>query len=85
MSYRILIDLSHGQQVEFPEFTLGEEHYELEYIDKNEGPIDFDQFEETDILFLGSSQPFYTLYETILRLAATPPKTFFCFLVDEFR
>ena len=56
MSYRILIDLSHGQQIEFPEFTLGEEHYELEYIDKNEGPIDFDKFEETDILFLGNIQ-----------------------------
>ena len=54
MSYRILIDLSHGQQVEFPEFTLGEEHYELEYIDKNEGPIEFEKIEETDILFLGN-------------------------------
>jgi len=54
MSIKILVDLSHNEQVEFPEFTLGEENYEISYIDKNEGPIDFEKLEEADILFLGN-------------------------------
>lgn len=54
MSYKILVDLSHNELVEFPEFTFSETDYVVEYIDKNEGPIDFDTLEEADILFLGN-------------------------------
>jgi len=54
MSYRILVDLSHNELVEFPEFTLGEDDYVVDYIDKNEGPIDFEKLEEADILFIGN-------------------------------
>ena len=54
MSYRIIVDLSHNELVEFPEFTLGEDDYVVDYIDKNEGPIDFDKLEEADILFIGN-------------------------------
>jgi uncharacterized membrane protein len=54
MSYRILVDLSHNEQVEFPEFTFGEEDWVIEYIDKNEGPINFEKLEEYDILFIGN-------------------------------
>ncbi|MFW9895493.1 MAG: hypothetical protein ACFFD7_06795 [Candidatus Thorarchaeota archaeon] len=57
MSYRILVDLSHKEQIEeFPEFSLGEDDYEIDYIDKSEGPIDFDTLEDFDILFLGNIQ-----------------------------
>ena len=54
MSYKILVDLSHNELVEFPEFTFSETDYVIEYIDKNEGPIDFEKIEEADILFLGN-------------------------------
>ncbi|MHA1291831.1 MAG: hypothetical protein ACTSQJ_04080 [Promethearchaeota archaeon] len=57
MSYRIIVDLSHNEQIEdFPEFALGEDDYEVEYIDKNEGPITFNRLEEFDILFFGNIQ-----------------------------
>jgi hypothetical protein len=57
MSYNILIDLSHRERVEeWPEFALGEEDYDIDYIDKNEGPIDFDMLEDYDILFIGNIQ-----------------------------
>ncbi|MHA1273097.1 MAG: hypothetical protein ACTSQP_07840 [Promethearchaeota archaeon] len=57
MSYRILVDLSHNEQVEeFPDISIGEEELEVEYLDKNEGPIDFDKLEDFDILFLGNIQ-----------------------------
>jgi hypothetical protein len=57
MSYRILVDLSHKEQIEeFPEFSLGEDDYEVDYIDKNEGPINFDTLEDFDILFIGNIQ-----------------------------
>ena len=57
MSYRIVVDLSHKEKIEeFPEFSLGEDHYEIEYIDKNEGPIEFDDLEDFDILFIGNIQ-----------------------------
>lgn len=57
MPYRILVDLSHNEQIEeFPEFILGEDDYEIEYIDKNEGPIDSDLLEDYDILLLGNIQ-----------------------------
>jgi hypothetical protein len=53
----ILIDLSHKEKVEeFPEFALGEEDYDIDYIDKNEGPIDFETLEDYDILFIGNIQ-----------------------------
>jgi hypothetical protein len=57
MSYSILIDLSHKEKIEeFPEISLGEEDIDIEYIDKNEGPIDFDILEDYDILFIGNIQ-----------------------------
>ena len=57
MSYRIIVDLSHkGKLEEFPEFSLGEDDYEVDYIDKNEGPIKFDMLEDFDILFIGNIQ-----------------------------
>jgi hypothetical protein len=57
MSYNILIDLSHREAVEeFPEFALGEEDYDIDYIDKKEGPIDFETLEDYDILFIGNIQ-----------------------------
>jgi hypothetical protein len=57
MSYSILVDLSHKEKIEeFPDFALDEEDYEIDYIDKNEGPIDFDTLEDYDILFIGNIQ-----------------------------
>ncbi|MFX1571963.1 MAG: hypothetical protein ACFFB0_04400 [Promethearchaeota archaeon] len=57
MPYSILVDLSHNEQLEeFPEFVLDEEDFEVDYIDKNEGPIDFDILEDFDILFFGNIQ-----------------------------
>lgn len=57
MSYRIIVDLSHKEKLEeFPEFSLGEDDYEVDYIDKNEGPIEFDMLEDFDILFIGNIQ-----------------------------
>ena len=57
MSYRIIVDLSHKEKLEeFPEFSLGEDDYEIEYIDKNEGPIEFEMLEDFDILFIGNIQ-----------------------------
>jgi len=51
------MDLSHNEQMEeFPEFSLGEDNYDIEYIDKNEGPIDFEKLEDFDILFMGNIQ-----------------------------
>lgn len=57
MSYRIIVDISHNEAVEeFPSFALGEEDYEVEYIDKNEGPIKFEKLEDFDVLFIGNIQ-----------------------------
>lgn len=57
MSYSILVDLSHREKIEeFPEFALDEDDYDIDYIDKNEGPIDFDILEDYDILFMGNIQ-----------------------------
>ena len=57
MSSRIIVDLSHKEKIEeFPEFSLREDDYEIEYIDKNEGPIEFDKLEDFDILFIGNIQ-----------------------------
>ena len=57
MSYSIIVDLSHKEKVEeFPEFALGEDEYDVEYIDKNEGPIIFEMLEDYDILFIGNIQ-----------------------------
>jgi len=56
MSYKIIVDLSHNEQLEeFPEFSLGEDDYDVEYIDKNE-TLTFDQLEDFDILFIGNIQ-----------------------------
>jgi hypothetical protein len=51
------VDLSHRERIEeFPDFTLGDDDLEVEYIDKNEGPIDYDLLEDYDILFIGDVQ-----------------------------
>ncbi|MFW9949211.1 MAG: hypothetical protein ACFFKA_03675 [Candidatus Thorarchaeota archaeon] len=55
MSYNIIVDLSHKEKIEeFPEFALGEDDFEIDYIDKNEGPIEFELLEDYDILFMGN-------------------------------
>ncbi|MBY9020023.1 MAG: hypothetical protein KGD67_03115 [Candidatus Lokiarchaeota archaeon] len=57
MPYSIIVDLSHKEQIEeFPDFSLGDDEYEVEYIDKNEGPIDYDLLEDYDVLFIGNIQ-----------------------------
>ncbi len=57
MPYSILVDLSHKEKIEeFPDFSLSEDELEVDYIDKNEGPIDFDTLEDYDILFIGNIQ-----------------------------
>ncbi|TFG08080.1 MAG: hypothetical protein EU539_03360 [Promethearchaeota archaeon] len=56
MSYKIIVDLSHNEQLEeFPEFSLGEDDYDIDYIDKNE-ELTFDLIEDFDILFIGNIQ-----------------------------
>lgn len=56
MSYKIIVDLSHNEQLEeFPEFSLGEDDYDVEYIDKNE-ELTFDRLEDFDLLFIGNIQ-----------------------------
>ena len=56
MPYRVVVDLSHNEQLEeFPEFSLGEDDYEVDYIDKNDSFDDFD-LEDYDILFIGNIQ-----------------------------
>jgi uncharacterized membrane protein len=55
MPYKIIVDLSHNEALEeFPESSLDEDATEVEYIDKNEGPIDFEKLEDYDILFIGN-------------------------------
>ena len=57
MTYNIIVDLSHREKIEeFPDFTLGDDDLEVDYIDKNEGPIDYDLLEDYDILFIGNVQ-----------------------------
>ena len=57
MPYSIIVDLSHKEKIEeFPDFSLSEDELEVDYIDKNEGPIDFDMLEDYDILFIGNIQ-----------------------------
>ena len=57
MSYSIIVDLSHREALEeFPEFSLGEDDYDIDYIDKSEGPIEFEMLEDYDILFMGNIQ-----------------------------
>ncbi len=57
MPISILVDLTHKEQIEeFPDFSLSEDELEVDYIDKNEGPIDFDTLEDYDILFIGNIQ-----------------------------
>lgn len=56
MVYKIIVDLSHNEKLEeFPEFSLGEDDYDVEYIDKNE-TLTFDQLEDFDILLIGNIQ-----------------------------
>ncbi|MFX1237529.1 MAG: hypothetical protein ACFFAS_05530 [Promethearchaeota archaeon] len=56
MSYKIIVDLSHAEKIEFPEDALSEDDYSVDFIDKNEGPITFDVLEDADVLFLGNIQ-----------------------------
>jgi uncharacterized membrane protein len=57
MSYSILVDLSHKEKVEeFPEFAFDEDDFEIDYIDKTEGPINFEMLEDYDVLFIGNIQ-----------------------------
>jgi len=57
MTNKIIVDLSHKEKIEeFPESSLSEDDYEIDYIDKNEGPIDFEKLEDFDVLFLGNIQ-----------------------------
>ena len=56
MTHKILVDLSHNEKVEeFPEFSLGEDDYDIEYIDKNDEFTDID-LEDYEILFFGNIQ-----------------------------
>ena len=55
MPYKIIVDLSHSEQVEFPELALSEDDYDVDYIDKND-VLDFDALEDYDILFIGNTQ-----------------------------
>ncbi len=52
MSFRILVDLTHSEQLEeFPDFELIEETYEVEYLE--EGSLEFEIMEDYDVLFIG--------------------------------
>ena len=54
MSYKIIVDLSHNEQLEeFPEFSLGEDDYDVDYIDKTD-TLSFDLLEDFDILLIGN-------------------------------
>ncbi|MFX0186947.1 MAG: hypothetical protein ACFE8A_04330 [Candidatus Hodarchaeota archaeon] len=51
---RVIVDLSHNEKLEdFPEFSLGEDDYDVDYIDKTDAFIDFD-LEDYDLLFIGN-------------------------------
>lgn len=53
----IIVDLSHKEKIEeFPDVILEEDALEVDYIDTNEGPIDYDLLEDYDILFIGNVQ-----------------------------
>ena len=53
----IIVDLSHKEKIEeFPDITIEDNDLEVDYIDKNEGPIDYDLLEDYDILFIGNVQ-----------------------------
>jgi len=53
----IIVDLSHKEKIEeFPDVIIENDDLEVDYIDKNEGPIDYDLLEEYDILFIGNVQ-----------------------------
>jgi hypothetical protein len=53
----IIVDLSHKEKIEeFPDVILEADALEVDYIDTNEGPIDYDLLEDYDILFIGNVQ-----------------------------
>ncbi len=53
----IIVDLSHKEKIEeFPDISIEDNDLEVDYIDKNEGPIDYDLLEDYDILFIGNVQ-----------------------------
>jgi uncharacterized membrane protein len=55
MTYSIIVDLSHNEQFQdFPEFSLGEDDYEVDYLEKKDGPIEFELLEDYDIFFIGN-------------------------------
>lgn len=56
MTYKIIVDLSHNEKIEeFPEFSLVEDAYDIEYIDTNDDFTEVD-LEEYDLLFFGNIQ-----------------------------
>ena len=56
MVYRILMDLSHNEQVEsFPD-VFSEDDFIIEFVNKNEGPLTYDKLEDFDVLILGNIQ-----------------------------
>ncbi len=56
MIYKILIDISHNEQVEsFPD-AFNEDDFIIEFINKNEGPLTYDMLEDFDLLILGNIQ-----------------------------
>ena len=51
---RVIVDLSHNEKLEdFPEFSLGEDDYDVDYVDKTDAFDDFD-LEDYDLLFIGN-------------------------------
>lgn len=54
MSYKIVIDLSHGEEIEsFPD-AFDEDDYMVSFIDKNKGPITFKKLDDYDLLIIGN-------------------------------
>lgn len=54
--YKILVDISHNEQVEsFPD-AFNEDDFIIEFINKNEGPLTYDMLEDFDVLILGNIQ-----------------------------
>ena len=56
MVYRILMDLSHYEQIEsFPD-AFDEDDFIIEFVNKNEGPLTYEMLEDFDVLILGNIQ-----------------------------
>ncbi len=56
MVYKILMDLSHNEQIEsFPD-AFSEDDFIVDFINKNEGPLTYEMLEDFDVLILGNIQ-----------------------------